>query len=61
MYLHIYYTVGAACEINHRSSRPEVFCKEDVVKIFAKFTGKHLCQSYAFVEVADFRSIVPRK
>ena len=28
-----------------KSSRPEVFCKTDVLKIFAKFTEKHLCQS----------------
>ena len=26
------------------SSRPEVFCKTDVLKNFAKLTGKHLCQ-----------------
>ena len=26
------------------SSRPEVFCKKGVLKHFAKFTGKHLCQ-----------------
>ena len=25
-----------------RSSCPEVFCKKGVLKIFAKFTGKHL-------------------
>ena len=25
-----------------RSSRPEVFCKKDVLRNFAKFTGKHL-------------------
>ena len=24
---------------------PEVFCKKDVFKIFAKFTGNHLCRS----------------
>ena len=29
----------------NRSSRPEVFCKRDVFRHFAKFTGKHLCQS----------------
>ena len=23
------------------SSHPEVFCKEDVLKFFSKFTGKH--------------------
>ena len=61
MYLHIYCTVGAAREINHRSSRPEVFCKEGVDKNFAKFTGKHLCQTQVFDEVARFRSIVPQK
>ena len=30
--------------MNHRSSRPEVFCKKSVLRNFAKFTGKHLCQ-----------------
>ena len=28
-----------------RSSRPEVFCKKDVLRNFVKFTGKHLCLS----------------
>ena len=28
-----------------KSSRPEVFCKKDVLRNFAKFTGKQLCQS----------------
>ena len=28
-----------------RSSHPEVFCKKDVLRTFAKFTGKHLCLS----------------
>ena len=32
---------------NIRSSRPEVFCKIDVFKNFAKFTGEHLCQKVA--------------
>ena len=27
-----------------RSSDPEVFCKKGVLRNFAKFTGKHLCQ-----------------
>ena len=31
-----------------RSSRPEVFCKRDVLQNFAKFTRKHLCQSLFF-------------
>ena len=32
--------------LNFRSSRPEVFCKKVVLKNFAKFTGRHLCQSF---------------
>ena len=39
----------------YRSSRPEVFCKKDVFKNFAKFTGKHLCQSLFFNKVAGLR------
>ena len=35
-----------------RSSRPEVFCKKGVLKNFAKFKGKHLCQSLFFDKVA---------
>ena len=29
----------------HRSSRPEVFWKKGILKIFTEFSGKHLCQS----------------
>ena len=32
-----------------------MFCKKDVLKNFLKFTGKHLCQSLFFNEVADLR------
>ena len=39
-------------EINYRSRRPKVFCKKGVLKNFAKFTGKHLCQSIFFNQVA---------
>ena len=38
-----------------RSSRLEVFCRNGVVKNFAKFTGKHLCQSLFFNKVAGLR------
>ena len=34
-----------------RSSRPYVFCKTGALKNFAKFTGKHLCQSLFFNKV----------
>ena len=37
-----------------RSSRSEVFCK-GVLKHLPKFTGKHLCQSLFFIEVAGLR------
>ena len=35
-----------------RSSLPEVFCTKGVLRNFAKFTGKHLCQSLIFNKVA---------
>ena len=31
-----------------RSNRPEKFCKKGVLRNFAKFTGKHVCQSLFF-------------
>ena len=34
------------------SSRPDVFCKKGALENFAKFTGKHLCQSLFFNKVA---------
>ena len=39
-----------------RRSRLEVFCKKDVFKNFATFTGKHLCWSL-FNKVAGPRSL----
>ena len=36
----------------YTSSRPEVFCKKGVLRNFAKFTGKHLCQGLFFINVA---------
>ena len=38
-----------------RSSRPDVFCKKDVLRDFTKSTGKHLCQSLFFNKVAGLR------
>ena len=34
--------------IRVRSSRPKVFCEKGVLRNFAKFTGKNLCQSNFF-------------
>ena len=39
-----------------RSSRLEVFCRKGVLRNFAKFIGKHLCQSFFFDKVAGLRS-----
>ena len=39
----------------YRSSRPEVFCKKGVLRNFAKFTGKHLCQRLFFNKAAGLR------
>ena len=41
-----------------RSSRPEVFCGKGVLRNFAKFTGKHLCQSLFFNKVVDLRPAI---
>ena len=39
-----------------RSSCPEVFYKKDVLRNFAKFTGKHLCQRLFLNKVAGLAS-----
>ena len=44
-----------------RSSSPEVFCKKSVLRNFAKFTGKHLCQSISFNKVAGLISGIVQK
>ena len=39
----------------NRSIHPDVFCEKGVLKEFAKFTGKHLCQRLFFNKVAGLR------
>ena len=39
------------CESLLRSSRPDVFCKKGILRNFAKFTGKHLCQSLFLIKL----------
>ena len=39
--------------LKHRSSRSEIFCKKCFLRNFAKFAGKHLCQSLVFIKVAE--------
>ena len=41
---------------NSRSTFLEMFCEKGVLKNFAKFTGKHLCQSLFFNNVSAMRS-----
>ena len=38
-----------------RSSCPEVFCKKALLRNFAKFIGKHLCQSIFLNKVVGLR------
>ena len=38
-----------------------MFCKKDVLGNFAKFTGKHLCQSLFFNKVAGVRTLEYKK
>ena len=38
-----------------RSSRPEVFCKKNVLKNFAIFAGKHLSWDLFLIKLQDFR------
>ena len=42
----------------NRSSRPKVFQKKGVLRNFLKLTGKHLCQSLFFNNVADLRPAI---
>ena len=39
----------------HSRSHPQVFCEKGALRNFAKFTGKHLCQSLFFNKVAGLR------
>ena len=41
--------------VTHRSSLSDVVGKKGVLKNFAKFTGKHLCQSLFFNKVAGLK------
>ena len=54
-YLPLIYTSILLFSSESRSSRPEVFCKKGVLRNFAKFTGKYLCQSLFFNIVAGLR------
>ena len=38
-----------------RRSLPDVLCKKDILRNFAKFTEKHLCRRLLFDKVAGLR------
>ena len=39
----------------HQKQPPEVLCKKGILRNFATFTGKHLCQSLFFNKVAGLK------
>ena len=45
-------TVSLKTSWNSQKQPLDVFCKKVALRIFAKFTGKHLCQSLYFNKVA---------
>ena len=62
MFLHIQILVillftndGSFISAKLQKQPPEVFYKKGVLRNFAKFTGKHLCQSLFFNKVAGLR------
>ena len=42
-------------DFDFEKQAPELYYKKDVLKNFAKFTEKHLCQSPFFNKIADLR------
>ena len=49
--MHVFKSILKFSQIFSKSSRPDVFCEKGVLRNFAKFTGKHLCQSLFFNKV----------
>ena len=47
------FSIKISQNFNNRSSRLEVLCKEGVLRNFAKFTGKCLCQSLFLNKVEE--------
>ena len=42
---------------NYRNNHPQVFCRKGVLRNFAKFKGKHLCQGLFLNKVAGLRHL----
>ena len=54
---HLYNLFRLKLAVSHvRRGRPKVFCKKVILRNFAKFTGKHLCQRLFFNKVTGLRS-----
>ena len=54
--LHFYWWIFTLILWCFQKQPPEIFCKgKGVLRHFAKFTGKHLCQSLFFNKVAGLR------
>ena len=60
-YIYIYIYITASVNSYHQNQPPKVFCKKGVLRNFAKFTGKHLCQSLFFNKVAGMRLLLHAK
>ena len=54
-HFYLHHLFPKCCTIS-RSSCPEVFCKKGLLRNFAKFTEKHLCQSLFYNKRAGMRS-----
>ena len=55
---HCYYYIYDKLHF-HRGSRLEVFCKKVVLKNFANFTGKHMCQSQLYLKRFSGTGVFP--
>ena len=42
--------ISSLFSLRCRSSHPEVFCRKGILRNFAEFTGKHLCQSLFLIK-----------
>ena len=52
----IFFSIFYVSILPIRSSHSDVFCKKGVLRNFAKFTGKHLCQCLFFNKAAGLSS-----
>ena len=50
--LSYYYSIYYYNTNDNQKNPPEALCKKGVLRNFAKFTGKHLCQVLFFLKVA---------